>query len=158
MKKVYLGCDHGGFSLKEIIKNYLSENGYEVEDMGAHELVEDDDYPDYVFPVAEAVVSKTSKRADLHEEEIFGVVLGRSGNGEAMSANKVHGARAVVCTGVEMARKAREHNNANILSIGADYVSDDIALEIVKTFIETHFSGDERHKRRLKKIETYENA
>ena len=145
--KIYLGSDHGGFGLKEEIKIWLAENGYGVEDMGAYELAGDDDYPDFIIPVAEAIAEGSGS---------LGIILGRSGNGEAIAANKVRGVRAALCTNVEMARKAREHNDANILSIGADYVDENLAKEIVKTFLETNFSGEERHKRRLEKIEKYE--
>ncbi|OGY12402.1 MAG: hypothetical protein A3A58_00875 [Candidatus Blackburnbacteria bacterium RIFCSPLOWO2_01_FULL_41_27] len=84
--------------------------------------------------------------------ETFGIVIGRSGNGEAIAANKVKGIRAAVCMNVEMAKKAREHNDANVLSLGADYVSESEARDIIKTFLETPFSEEERHKRRLEKI------
>ncbi|MDO8452766.1 MAG: RpiB/LacA/LacB family sugar-phosphate isomerase [bacterium] len=145
--KIYIGSDHGGFELKEKIGVWLTENGYEVEDLGAHELTEDDDYPDFIFPVGEKVAPESGSR---------GIILGRSGNGEAIAANKVKGVRAAVCTNVEMAKKAREHNDANVLSIGADFVDETLAIEIVKVFLETEFSNEERHKRRLEKIEKYE--
>jgi len=141
--KVYIGADHGGFKLKEDIKGYLVDLGYQVEDLGAHEVNNEDDYPDFIFPVSQKVEG---------EKEAFGIVIGRSGNGEAIAANKVKGIRAALCTSPEMAKKAREHNDANVLSLGADYVSEGEAKEIVKTFLETNFSGEERHKRRLEKI------
>lgn len=150
--KIYIGTDHGGFELKEKLKDWLTENQYGVEDMGAHELVEDDDYPDFVIPVAEKVAKE--QREGL---ETLGIVVGRSGNGEAIAANKVKGVRAAVCTSVGMARKAREHNNANILVLGADYVDENLVKEMVKAFLETPFSGEERHRRRLQKIEKYES-
>lgn len=147
--KVYIGTDHGGFKLKEELKLYIQGLGFEVVDVGAFELKGEDDYPDYVFPVAQGV----SK-----EEGTLGVVIGRSGNGEAITANKVKGIRAAVCLNSAMAQKAREHNDANILSLGADYIPREEVLEVVKTFLTSEFSGDERHKRRIEKITSYESS
>lgn len=144
---IYLGADHGGFELKEEIKGWLSEMGQKSEDMGAYSLDPEDDYTDFIIPVAQKVVASP---------ESLGIVIGRSGNGEAIAANKINGIRAAVCTNVEMARKTREHNNANILSLGADYVTKQEARDIVKAFIETPFSNAERHVRRLKRIEELE--
>lgn len=140
---VYLGADHGGYNLKEDLKIWLAENNIPLEDLGADSFNPDDDYPDFIIPVA--------KKVALNEDNL-GLVIGRSGNGEAIAANKVRGIRAAVCLNEEMARKAKEHNNANILSLGADYISADEAKQILKVFIETPFSGDERHKRRIEKI------
>lgn len=147
--KIYIGADHGGYKLKEELKPYLVELGYEVEDLGAHSLVGDDDYPDFVIPVAERVAA---------EPGTVGVVVGRSGNGEAIAANKVRAVRAAVCLNPEMARKSREHNGANVLSLGADYMNSIDAKEVVKVFLETPFSGEERHTRRIRKITEYEVA
>lgn len=144
---VYLASDHGGFELKEKIKVWLMENHIPGEDLGAYTLNPDDDYPDFILPLATKVAS---------DPESLGIVLGRSGNGEALAANKVSGARAVVCLNEEMARKAREHNDANILSLGADYIDLDLAKKIVKVFIETPFSEERRHLRRLQEIENFE--
>lgn len=149
MMKVYIGVDHGGYQLKEELKKYLSELGYAVEDVGAHELNPEDDYPDYVFPTAESVARNSGS---------MGIVIGRSGNGEAIAANKVKGIRAALCWNEEVAKKAREHNDANVLSLGADYISLDEAKNIVKTFLETPFSEEERHKRRIEKISEYETS
>lgn len=145
--RIYIGADHGGYKLKEELKKYLGEIGHEVEDMGAHELDPEDDYPDFVFPVAEKVAQNPGA---------FGIVIGRSGNGEAIAANKVKGIRAALCWSEEIAKKAREHNDANILSLGADYIDTEKAKIIVKTFLETSFSEEERHKRRIEKISKYE--
>lgn len=142
---IYLGADHGGFDLKESIKSWLTENNITFEDLGANSLDPNDDYPDFIIPVAQKVASASDN---------LGIVIGRSGNGEAITANKIKGIRAAVCLNEEMARKAKEHNNANILSLGADYISDDQAKSIIKAFLDTSFSGDERHIRRLKKIES----
>ena len=140
---VYLGADHGGYNLKEDLKIWLTENNIPLEDLGADSFNPEDDYPDFIIPVA--------KKVALNEDNL-GLVIGRSGNGEAIAANKVRGIRAAVCMNEEMARKAKEHNNANVLSLGADYISVDEAKQILKVFIETPFSSDERHKRRIEKI------
>ena len=145
--KIYIGADHGGFKLKEELKDYLGELGFDLEDMGAAELVDGDDYPDFVMPVAQKAV----------EIETLGIVIGRSGNGEAMAANKVRGARAALCRTVEDAKLAREKNDANVLSLGADFTDSETAKQIVKTFLETPFSDSERHARRIKKITDYES-
>lgn len=140
---IYIGADHGGFKVKEEIKAFLSESGEEVEDLGANSEDPEDDYPDFIIPVAKKVAENPDS---------LGIVLGRSGNGEAIAANKIKGIRAAVCLNSEMAKKAREHNNANVLSIGADYINPEEIKEIVQTFLNTPFSNEERHKRRLQKI------
>ncbi len=153
--KVYIGTDHAGYELKEKIKVYLDSLGYEVSDMGAFEFEKDDDYPDFVKPVALSVVNDKSS---------MGIILGGSGQGEAMSANKIEGIRCAVYYGnagsqtditgniLGMISSVREHNDANILSLGARFLNEDEAKEAVKIFIETKFSGDERHIRRINKI------
>lgn len=145
--KIYFGADHGGYELKEKLKLFLAELGYETVDLGNFNSNPGDDYPDFIIPVAEAVAKDT---------ESFGIVLGRSGNGEQIAANKVKGIRAALCFTAQMAKRAREDNNANIVSFGADYIKEDEAKEIVKTFLETPFSGAERHIRRIQKITDYE--
>lgn len=144
--KIYLGTDHAGLELKEKIKFYLEAKGFEVFDRGDFEYNGEDDYPDFVGPVAEAV----SKDADS-----MGIVIGGSGQGEAMCANKYHGVRACTYYGgsLEIPRLAREHNNANILSIGARFVGEIEAKDVIDIFMETLFSGDERHMRRINKID-----
>src|SRR3990172_8864549 len=109
--KIFIAADHGGFEYKEELKKFLNEKGYEVEDMGNTKFDPDDDYPDFVIPLAERV----SK-----ENESFGIVLGRSGNGEAITANKIKGIRATLCLNEKIAKLAREKNDANILALGAD--------------------------------------
>lgn len=145
---IYLGTDHGGYELKEEIKSWLVQNNYEVEDLGAYSLNPEDDYPDFIIPVAQKVAL---------DSQNLGIVIGRSGNGEAIAANKVTGIRAALCLNQEMAKKAKEHNNANILSLGADYMSIDEAKQIVRVFIETPFSNEERHLRRIEKINKLES-
>ncbi|MFA6325297.1 MAG: RpiB/LacA/LacB family sugar-phosphate isomerase [Candidatus Paceibacterota bacterium] len=146
--KIYIGADHAGFELKGKLFSFLKDLGYEVEDKGAFELNENDDYPDFIKPVALAVASDP--------EHGRGVVLGGSGQGEEMSANKIKGIRAAEYYGgnLEIVKLAREHNDANILSLGARFISEEEAKEAVKIFLETEFSGDERHVRRINKLES----
>ncbi|MFQ6676477.1 MAG: RpiB/LacA/LacB family sugar-phosphate isomerase [Fidelibacterota bacterium] len=142
---IYLGTDHAGFELKEAIKRYLQEEGYEVQDKGALWYDGDDDYPDFVRPVAEAVAADPSAR---------GIILGGSGQGEAMTANRFPGVRAAVFYGgpEEIVRLSREHNNANILSLGARFLTEEEAIDAVSLWLETSFKGG-RHERRIRKID-----
>lgn len=144
--KIYIGTDHAGFELKEKLKVFLGEIGYVVEDMGTHAYDEKDDYPDLVRPVAEAVA---------HEKDARGIIIGGSGQGEAICANRVHGVRAAVYYGgpVDIVVLSREHNDANILSLGARFIDEEEAQEVVKLWLTTPFSGDERHVRRIRKID-----
>lgn len=148
MDKIYIASDHGGYNLKEVLISYLSKKGYEVIDEGNKTFDTNDDYPDFIIPMSEKVV----------KDKCVGIVLGRSGNGEAIAANKVKGIRAALCMNVEMARKARMDNDANILSLGADIIAQPEALEVVDAFLETPFSGKERHIRRINKISQYESS
>lgn len=142
--KIHIGTDHAGFELKNKLAEYITELGHEVIDHGAFLFDESDDYPDFVKPVAISV---------SENPEVRGIVLGGSGQGEAMCANRHQGARATEYYGgpVEMVKISRQHNNANILSIGARFVTDDEAKQAVKVFLETDFSNDERHLRRIAK-------
>lgn len=142
--KIYLGADHAGFELKEKLKSYLTDLGHDVEDKGAFSFVSDDDYPDFVMPVAEGV---------SNDKESLGIVLGGSGQGEAMVANRVKGVRAIEYYGgnLDIIRLGREHNNANIISLGARFVSEAEAINAVKIFLDTPFSSEERHVRRISK-------
>jgi ribose 5-phosphate isomerase B len=145
MHKVYIGSDHAGYELKEKLRVYLSSLGYEVEDKGAFSLNPNDDYPDFIKPVAISVVN---------DKNSFGVILGGSGEGEQMVANKVEGVRAAEYYGgdLEIVRLAREHNDANILSLGARFLKEDEAKSAVKIFLETPFSREVRHERRINKM------
>ena len=145
--KIYLGTDHAGFALKEKLKQWLGEWGHEVEDLGAYELNEQDDYPDFIASVAKAVAKDPENRR--------GIVLGGSGQGEAMVANRFRGVRATVYYGgsMDILRLSREHNDANILSLGARFLKDDEAKEAVKLWLGTSFSGEERHERRIAKLD-----
>lgn len=147
---IYLASDHAGFELKEKIKKALLDMGLKTEDMGAHEFVDKDDYPDYVIPVAKKVAES---------EENRGIVFGWSGQGEAIAANKIQGIRAAVYYGgsLELVRLSRFHNNANILSLGAGFLTSDEALDAVKLWLDTEFEGG-RHERRIEKIREAENG
>lgn len=143
--KVYLGADHAGYALKEELQKFLLGLGHEVVDKGANNLSEEDDYPDFVIPVAEKVAQ---------EKDSFGIVLGKSGQGEAMCANRTSGVRAMVFTGCnfDLVKLAREHNDANILSLAAGFLTLDEVKFAVEIFLSTKFSGDARHIRRLEKF------
>lgn len=145
---IYIASDHGGFKLKEELKSWLRGKN-DIEDLGAFKLDPNDDYPDFIFPLAKKISENNN---DL------GIIIGRSGNGEAIVANKVEGIRAAVCLNEEMAIKAKEHNNANILSLGADYVDFELARKIVEAFLKTPFSGSDKHKRRIEKIRKIEET
>jgi len=144
--KIYIGSDHAGYELKEKLKIFLKDLGHEVTDKGAFKLDNEDDFPDFIVPVAEAVAK---------DEGSFGIILGGSGQGEAMSANRIDGVRATEYYGgdPEIIKVSREHNDANVLSLGARFVDEEVAQEAVRLFLETKFSGDERHIRRLNKLD-----
>lgn len=147
--KVFLAADHAGFPLKQALLPYLRDEGFDVEDLGAHQHTPDDDYPDFIARAAEAV-SKDPENARA-------IVLGGSGQGEAIVANRFKHVRAAVYYGGETSIIAlsREHNDANVLSLGARFLKEDEAKAISKKWLNTAFSGDERHVRRIKKIEQY---
>lgn len=153
---IYLGTDHAGYELKNTLKEYLGSLGYDVIDKGPFAFDKEDDYPDFIFPVAKAVAEDAGS---------FGVILGGSGQGEAMCANRVKGARAGVFYGdlatqvdsdgkaIDMVTSLREHNNANIISIGARFLDEEKVKAAIKKFIETPFPGGERHVRRITKLD-----
>ena len=154
--KIYIASDHAGFPLKEKLKIFLAEQGHEVVDKGAYQHDESDDYPDFVVPVAQLVSREPASR---------GIILGGSGQGEAMAANRVDGVRAALYYGppclrageaggpLDIVKLSREHNDANILSLAARFVNEEEAKEAVMLFLETPFGGDARHQRRIKKID-----
>lgn len=148
MKKVYIGTDHAGFEYKEAIKEALIADGYEVIDKGNTVYEELDDYPDFIYPVAEAVSE------DL--ENSMGIVLGGSGQGEAFVANKVKGIRAAIAFSEFVVKASREHNNANVLSFGQRICTKEQAVEWSKLWLKTEFPGDERHVRRINKVKELE--
>ncbi len=150
--KIILASDHAGFATKEVVKKCLHENGYlSVVDVGAHELVEGDDYPVYMSAAALKVAEDMTGATKA-------ILFGGSGQGEAMVANRFPGVRAAVWYGgdQDILKKSREHNDANALSIGARYEDADGACDAVLVWLETSFSGDERHKRRIKQIDAVE--
>ena len=149
MPKVFIASDHAGFELKEALVPFLQSLGNDVEDMGPYELDPEDDYPDYILPCARAVASAEDRHLDT-----YGIVLGGSGQGEAMAANRVPGARAMVFYGgsQDLVALARAHNDATILSLGARFLSHEEAKEAVRLFLVTRFSEDERHVRRIAKF------
>ena len=143
--KIHIATDHAGLELKNIIKGHLISEGYNVTDHGAHEYDALDDYPDFIFPCAEAVGADPESR---------GIILGGSGQGEAMTANRVKGVRAAVYYGSErdIPRLSREHNNANILSLGARFISEEEIYDIIDQWLAEAFAGG-RHKRRIDKLD-----
>lgn len=143
---IYLGSDHAGFKLKEELKTYLLGLGYQVKDKGALKYNPDDDYPDFILPVAQAVAKNLDKD--------FGIVLGGSGQGEAMTANRISGIRAAIIYNYneEIIKLSKQHNNANVLSLGARFISTEDAKKAVKLWLETKFSEEERHKKRIAKL------
>jgi|TARA_B100002003_G_C13733302_1_gene366256 ribose 5-phosphate isomerase B len=151
---IYLGADHAGYNLKERLKPFLEEIGYEVKDMGAHELDKNDDYPDFVIPVAKAI---------SENPQVKGIILGGGGQGEAIAANRFPNVRAMVyygstklqeeSKGNDAIRLGIEHNNSNILSLAARFLTEEEAKEAVRLWLETSFTEEERHKRRILKID-----
>jgi ribose 5-phosphate isomerase B len=156
--KIFLGSDHAGYPLKESLKPFLEEIGYKVEDMGAYEFDKEDDYPDFITPVARAVVAEPGS---------LGIILGGNGQGEAVVANRFKGVRAVVYYGsasknqtdsdgneLDILTSTRAHDDANVLSLGARYLDENEAKSAVKLWLSTPFSEEERHKRRINKIDS----
>ncbi len=141
MKKIAIGSDHAGFELKEILKTYLTKKGFTIEDKGCFSI-DSVDYPDFAHPTAEAVENK---------EVDFGILICGSANGVSMTANKHQGVRAAIAWLPEIAALAKQHNDANILSLPARFITVDIAKEIVDAYINTAFEGG-RHGRRVDKI------
>jgi len=146
-KTIYLGSDHAGFDLKEKIKDLLDESGYKYIDSGNLKLEPGDDYPDYAYKVAKNVAQTNSR----------GILICDSGVGVCIVANKINGIRAVVGYNTRIAKMSRLHNDTNILCLGQDYISPDRARKIVQTWLETDFSDEKRHQRRLDKINKIEH-
>ena len=155
MKKqnIILASDHAGFPLKEVIKTFLQEKGYTIDDLGAHKIVPDDDYPEYMVKAAMKIVEDASGSAKA-------IIFGWSGQGEAMVANRFPRVRAAVwyggAKGHEIIKLSREHNDANVLSIGAGFVTEAEAKTAVELWLTTHFSNEERHVRRIAEIDSIE--
>jgi ribose 5-phosphate isomerase B len=140
--KIAIGSDHAGYTYKEEIKKFLTGLGHEVKDFGTHST-ESCDYPVFIRPVAEAIAAGEVER---------GIVLGGSGNGEAMMANRIKGVRCGLCWNIESAKLTRQHNNANCLSLGERMMPLELALEIVKVYLDTPFEGG-RHVRRIEMLD-----
>lgn len=145
--KIYIGTDHAGYELKETLITFLEEEFPELEivDEGAFSYDSDDDYPDYIKKVAQKVA----------DTDGAGIILGGSGQGEAMAANRYSGVRAAVYYGgsEEIVKLSREHNDANILSLGAQFLTEEEATQAVRLWMTTDFSGDDRHQRRINKLD-----
>jgi ribose 5-phosphate isomerase B len=147
--RVFLGSDHAGFELKSVLVSWLGSAGHEAVDCGPASYHEEDDYPPYVMRAAAAVAA---------EPGTLGIVIGGSGNGEQIAANKISGIRAALAWSAETARLARLHNNANVLSLGARMHEASEAIGFARVFLETPFSGESRHVRRLDMITSYEET
>jgi ribose 5-phosphate isomerase B len=147
--RVYLGSDHAGFELKGALIMRLTESGHEAVDCGPSEYVATDDYPTHCIAAALRVVADPGS---------LGIVLGGSGNGEQIAANKVRGIRAALAYDLETARLGRQHNDANVLGLGARMHTQDEAFAIVDTFLDTPFSQDPRHLRRIEMVAEYEQT
>jgi len=147
--RVHLGADHAGFELKQILVTWLRERGHDVTDHGPHVYDALDDYPPFCLRAAEAVAADPGS---------LGVVIGGSGNGEQIAANKVRGVRAALAWSRETAALSREHNDANMVSIGARMHSADEAVRLVDIFVTTAYSGEDRHSRRIGMLTRYEET
>jgi ribose 5-phosphate isomerase B len=145
--RVHIGSDHAGLELKNALVEHLKSAGHDVVDHGPHVYDALDDYPVFCIPVAHGVAS---------EKGSFGIVLGGSGNGEQMAANKVKGIRAALVWSVETAKLAREHNDANVIAIGGRMHPIEVCKELIDVFLATPFSNDERHIRRIGQVSNFE--
>lgn len=147
--KIFLATDHAGFELKEEIKKYLKSLNYDVEDEGVHSFNPNDDYPDFIAKAATKVAKNPKSK---------GIVFGGSGQGEAIVANKIKGIRAAVYSGnnLDIVKLSKMHNDANILSIGARFTTKKQAIKAVKLWLDTDFTNEKRHTRRIKKIQNLE--
>ncbi len=145
---IVLATDHAGYPLKEKLKKHLRSLGYRVKDFGAHST-KPSDFPDFILKAAKAVARSNGR--------LRGIVFGGSGIGEAIAANKVKGIRAAMVFNEYMARVTREHNDTNVLSLGSRVLSPTVAKRLTQIWLETPFSGDERHVRRIRKIAKYES-
>lgn len=145
--KIFLASDHAGFELKEQVKQFLIAKQHQIEDCGALDFIEGDDYPDLIKGAALKVVQNPGS---------LGIVFGKSGAGEAIVANKVIGVRAILGFNKDNVRLSREHNDANVLSLGSEFTNSEQAKELVETFLNTPFSEEERHVRRIAKISAIE--
>jgi ribose 5-phosphate isomerase B len=147
--RVYLGSDHAGYELKMHLVNHLAKQGHDVVDVGPHVYDPEDDYPAFCFHTGARVVA---------DEGSLGIVIGGSGNGEQIAANKVEGVRSALVWRADIAELARQHNDANVMAIGARQHTLDEAASFAETFLATAFSGDPRHARRIGQLADYEHT
>jgi ribose 5-phosphate isomerase B len=147
--RVHLAADHAGFEFKAVLADHLRAEGHDVVDHGAHEYDALDDYPPFCVAAAQAVAAEPGS---------LGVVIGGSGNGEQIAANKVDGVRAALVWSVEIAQLARQHNDANVMGLGARQHDEATAKALVDAFLATPFSGDERHARRIALLARFEDT
>ena len=140
--KIAIGADHGGYPLNESVIEILRDAGHEIEDFGTHDGTQPDDYPDYALKVGEAVRGGAE----------CGIIICGSGVGACVAANKLRGVRAALCGDTYSAHQSREHDDCNVLCLGARVVGSELALEIVRAFVNARFTGEERHQRRLNKV------
>lgn len=150
--QIFIGADHRGFELKNALKAWLIQAGHEVTDAGAVDLQQDDDYPEFAFTVGEEVAVRRLQG----KSDVFGIMICGSGVGADVAVNKVRGARASLIHTPEIAKAGRNDDDVNVLVLGADFISADQAIAVVKVFLETPFEGADRHQRRLDKIAVYE--
>lgn len=150
---IVIGSDHGGFEQKQALKEWLQADGYQVEDVGAHTFDPSDDYPQVAFGVAQRV---TEYESQITQPDTVGIIICRSSGGVTIAANKVQGARAVAVFDEKSAMHAREHNNANIITLSGDWTSLETAKEVIKIFLATRYANEDRHERRLAQIKQYE--
>lgn len=148
---IYIGADHGGFKLKVKIKKWLTEWKLEYEDVGAHKLDPEDDYPQFAFAVAEKVADDDDMNAEWAKRP-KGILLCRSAGGMIIAANKIKDIRAVAVANETQAKHAREHNDSNVIGISGDWTTEDDAKKIIKIWLDTEFSGEDRHDRRVQQI------
>lgn len=145
--RLHIAADHAGFDLKAALIEHLTAAGHDVVDHGAHEYDAQDDYPSFCFSAAEAVVAEPGS---------LGIVIGGSGNGEQIAANKVNGVRAALAWSLETAKLGRQHNNANVIAVGGRMHPIQESISFIEAFIAEPFSGDERHQRRIDQLADYE--
>ena len=143
--KIYIATDHAGFKLKNYLKEKIYEKGYDIEDCGAFKFDPLDDYPDFIIPAARKI---------SNDSNAMGIIIGGSGQGEAIAANRIRGIRAIVYYDgpIDIIKLSRLHNDANILSLGARFITSEKAIEVINIWLDTSFEGD-RHNRRIKKLD-----
>jgi len=144
--KIFIATDHAGFELKERVKQWLEEEGYFIKDFGAYKYDKLDDYPDFIMPACRSLAKET--------DDVRGIIFGGSGQGEAMAANRIKGIRAIVYYGydIKIIKLSRQHNNANVLSIGARFINDQLVFDAIRTWLQVPFEKG-RHSDRINKLD-----